>query len=228
MFLTLPTQWIFVAVLPILVALFVGGYITKFEGFGVKLETDLKAPVSGTVELKATDALAEIPRSDKESIIHLQNMSREKVLSIKWLIFEQGRTDYSPHTIQFYLEKMSNLEFFEVRTKKGKFVCFIPVSYFKDGEENIIRRNRIDFDNEKLIRFVNALETENILDQFSNVAVSSTVKSSDSLVQVLKILRDEQVDLAAVISKSNRYIGVLFRSDVEKRVIDVVLNNQST
>ena len=41
-FMTLSNQWIFLSILPIIVALFVGGYITKFKGFGVEFQLQQK------------------------------------------------------------------------------------------------------------------------------------------------------------------------------------------
>jgi CBS domain-containing protein len=222
-FLNLPVQWLFVSILPILIALFVGGYITEFEGFGVKLKSILKAPVTTSVELKAADALADIPYDEKRSMMYLENMSIEKALSIKWLIFEFGKRNYySIDAIQRYLEKMPNIEFFEVRTGKGQFVCYIPIKYFRDGE-NI----RTGFNGDKIYQFVAALEKGNVLERYSGIAITLVVKSDDSLVHVLKTLRSEQADMAAVVSNNGRYLGVLFSRDVEKRVVDAVLSSQS-
>jgi hypothetical protein len=224
-FLALSSQWIFISILPIVVALFVGGYITKFKGFGVELETALKESVSTSIELKATDAISDIPGDEKQSMSYLQGMSREKALSIKWLVFELGRTNYySPHGIREYLMKLPNIEFLEVRTEKGQFVCYIPISYFKregivDGFEH--------FDMEKIHQFIDAMAVGSIREKFSSIAISVAVKSSDSLVQVLKTLRNEHVNMAAVISENNRYLGVLFSHDVERKVADAVLRSQS-
>jgi CBS domain containing-hemolysin-like protein len=44
------------------------------------------------------------------------------------------------------------------------------------------------------------------------------------LVDVLKKMRSENTKLAAVISETGRYIGVVFARDVESRIADSVLN----
>lgn len=56
-FLELSSQWILISIFPILVSLFVGGYISKFKGFGVELESALNTSVTTSVDLRATDAL---------------------------------------------------------------------------------------------------------------------------------------------------------------------------
>ena len=223
-FLTLSSQWIFLSILPILVALFVGGYITKFKGFGVELESALKAPVSTSIELKATDALSDIPGDEKQSLEYLDNMPREKALSIRWLVFESGRKDYyAPDGIRGYLEKLPNLDFIEVRTKEGQFVCYIPINFFKERRDT---GRYYHFGMEKLQRFVGAIEKGNVRESFSDIAISLVVKSSNSLVQVLKTMRDEQVSMAAVVSDSGRYLGVLFSRDVERKIADAVLRSK--
>jgi hypothetical protein len=223
-FLTLSSQWIFLSILPILIALFVGGYITKFKGFGVELESALKVSVSTSIELKATDALAEIPSSAKESIRYLENMPGEKLLSIRRLVFESGRKKYyAASAVREYLEKLTNLEFIEVRTKEGQFICYFPIKLFR-GQRDRTRHYEVDM--EKLERFVDAIEKDNVKASFSDIAISLVVKSSSSLVQVLKTMRDEQVDMAAVVSDSGRYLGVLFSRDVERKVADAVLRSK--
>lgn len=222
-FLTLSNQWIVLSIFPIIVALFVGGYIAKFKGFGVELESALKASVSTSIELKATDALSDIPGDEKQSLSYLENMSKEKALSIKWLVFEYGRKNYySPYAIREYLTKLPNLEFIEVQTKESKFICYIPIKGLK-GEGNFIEYNQ--FDMEKIQRFVNAIENKKVLQAFSDLAISLVVKSSNSLIEVLKVMRDEQVDMAAVVSDSGRYLGVLFSRDVERKVANAVLRS---
>jgi len=223
-FLTLSSQWIFLSILPILVALFVGGYITKFKGFGVELESALKVSVSTSIELKATDALADIPGDEKQSMEYLRNMPREKVLSIRWLVFESGRKNYyAVSVVREYLEKLPNLDFLEVRSKEGQFICYMPVSFFKGRSDSDVYYH---FDTEKLERFVGAIERDNVKASFPDIAISLVVKSSSSLVQVLKSMRDEQVDMAAVVSDSGRYLGVLFSRDVERKVADAVLRSK--
>ena len=79
---------------------------------------------------------------------------------------------------------------------------------------------------EKLRRFLDAIEKANVEESLRDTAISVVVKSSSSLVQVLKTMRNEQVDMAAVVSDSGRYLGVLFSRDVERKVADGVLGSE--
>jgi hypothetical protein len=42
----LGTQWLVVAGVPVLIALFIGGYIKSFKGFGIELEAKLKSTIA--------------------------------------------------------------------------------------------------------------------------------------------------------------------------------------
>jgi len=224
-FLLLSNQWIFISITPVLVALFIGGYITKVKGFGVELEAALKESISTSIELKATDAIAKIPGDEKQSIEYLQRMSRQKALSIRWLVFELGRINYySPLSIRKYLMELPNIEFLEVRTKQGQFVCYLPIEYFK-------REGAIDeydlFDMDKIDKFIDALEGGKVKEKFMGIANSVFVKSNENLMKVLRTLRSENVNMAAVISEQDRYLGVLFSHDVERKIADAVIKSKS-
>jgi len=224
-FLSLSSQWIVISILPILVALFVGGYITKFKGFGVELEAALKEPVSSSIDLKATDVISEIPGDEKQSLEYLNRMSQSKALSIRWLVFTLGRRNYyTPQGIREYLMRLPNIEFLEVQTKEGQFSCYLPIVYFK--RESVSDRYDL-FDMDKIQRFIDALEEGNVKESFAGVSIFISVKNSDNLMQVLKTLREEQVNMAAVLSDQGRYLGVLFSQDVERRIADAVLKSQS-
>jgi hypothetical protein len=225
-FLSLSSQWLFISIMPVLVSLFVGGYITKLKGFGLELESALKESVSTSIDLKASDAIANILGDKKQSMFYLANMPREKALSIKWLVFELGRINYyTPNEIRKYLYELPNIEFLEVHTRIGQFICYIPKSYFiKEGDTH-----KSDyFDLDKIQQFIYSIEESNVQEKFRGIAISVMVNSSDSLVQVLKVLREEQVNMAAVISEKSRYLGVIFSRDVERKVADAVLKSQPT
>lgn len=225
-FLELSNQWIFLSILPVLVALFLGGYITKFEGFGVKLEAALKEPVSDSVELidTATDAISDIPGDEKQSYTYLQELPEEKALAAKRLVFDMSQKNYYwPTTIRQYLEKMQNIDFFEVRLGDGRFVCYIPKSHFVQ-EGSVSEPERYDIG--KIEEFVEAINKGTIREKYAGIADFVKVRNTDSLVQVLKTMRKENVSMAAVVSKTDEYLGVIFSRDVEKKVADAVLKSK--
>lgn len=184
------------------------GYISKFKGFGVELESALKAPVT-TLDLTASDAVADIPGDEKKSIMYLDNMSRDKARSIRCLLFTSGKRHYyAPYTVKEYLERLPNLEFLEIRTQTGDIVCFIPVDALRiPGQDT-----NGQFDSDRIHVLVNAIEENRAPTEFADAAVTLRVQNNMSLVDVLKIMRSENSKLAAVISETGRYIGVVFGS----------------
>ncbi len=219
-FLKLPIHWLALALLPALFSLFIGGYINKFKGFGVELESAIQAPVT-TLDLTASDAVADIPGDEKKSIMYLENMSKSKANSIRWLLFISGKRDYyGDWAVKKYLEMLPNLEYLEVRSQLGELVCFIPVDTFRKESQNTNER----FDIDRIRVFVDAINENRVLSEFADVSVTLRVQSNTSLVDVLKKMRSENTKFAAVISETGRYIGVVFARDVESRIADSVLN----
>ena len=80
--LEIETRWLTIAGIPILIALICGGYIRKFKGFGIELETTLKSPVS-MLDLNAADVLSTLECGEKGSIDRLHNLTRERVAKIE-------------------------------------------------------------------------------------------------------------------------------------------------
>lgn len=207
-------------------SLFIGGYISKFKGFGVELESALRASVTTSVDLRATDALADMLGDEKQSMGYLRSLSREKAQSIRWLtFFTEKRNFYSPRGIEKYLDRLINVDFFEVKKADGEFVCYVPVSVFYESDDPR-RPPRVKL--EELERFITFLEKNNVVEKYLGIAVSVSVKSSDGLVDVLRILRNENVNMVAVVSDEERYLGVAFSQDVEKKVADAVLSSRPT
>jgi len=214
-FLDLPMQWLVVIFLPILVALFVGGYIKRFKGFGIELEAALKQPVT-TVYLTASEAVADIPGDGKKSIAYLNSLPKAKAQSIRRLLFVAGRVGYyTSSAIAEYLKRLPNIAFLEVRTESDDFVGFLPVSAVRGPEGQL--------DHEALERFVEAVATSDLRSSFPAAATTLRVSGEQSLVEVLKKMRSERAEFAAVISPEERYLGVVLAQDVERRIVDSVL-----
>ena len=92
-FLTIDSKWLLISGLPILIALIVGGYIHKFKGFGIELETSLKNPI-GQVNLIATDVLESISGRDKGSISSVEKLPSSELIKYHRLSFVNGKRNY--------------------------------------------------------------------------------------------------------------------------------------
>ena len=99
----LEIKWIVVSGIPLLIALFVGGYIKRFKGFGFEIESYLYKPVT-SVGLKVTEVLTEQPGSYKNTHRMLMEMDPRQRQKIRRLSFVSGIRDYDTQTISQYIQ----------------------------------------------------------------------------------------------------------------------------
>ena len=209
-----------------LVALIAGGYIKKFKGFGLELESKLQAPVA-SLDLKVSDAITDMPGGEKESVHRLHNLSDAEIKNIKRLSFVlEKKNYYGAHAIMEYLQALKYLEFIEVKKQSGKFVCLIPISAFQNTGECNNNIEKYNYDRVK--RFRIALEQKTLLSEFSGVCVSTTVKHNDGLIGVLELLRINNSEFAIVVSPEGEFIGTVTSREIEKRIADDVLYTKRT
>lgn len=218
--LQLNTQWLFVAGIPLLFALIAGGYIHKFKGFGIELESRLKSPVR-TLSLIATDALIELIGGEKESVRYLDTLTDEQIRRTKRLSFIAGRKRYyTSEAIRRYMKRLSSLEYLEIKRESGDFLCLLTLDEFKEPDD---RGQRREFSYEKIEKFRNALEEDDFLYVYREICICLTVKQDDGLTDVLRKLRNVNKDAAVVLDEENRFVGLVTSSEIEHRIADDVL-----
>lgn len=212
--LNLDVKWIAVSVVPLLLALIAGGYVRIIKGFGIELETRIEEPIV-SLDLRATDALTLLKGLEKQRIRDLDRLSKDQRKRIARLTFFSGRRGYyDAYVIAQYLYSLPNLEYFEILSRDGTFLCFLPTGLFKI-EEEILK--------DELFQFVTALESNKILDLYSANAITFVVKTDQSIIDVLRMLRSYVLDLAVVTDINGTVVGIVKLSDIEKRIADEVL-----
>lgn len=221
--LDLNTRWVLVAGVPLLVALVAGGYIRKFKGFGVELESKLRTPIA-TLKLKATDAITGVHGGEKESTERLPDFSHEQIERTKRLSFILGKREfYGPQAIIRYFRHLRRLEYVEVKKESGEFVCLIPISTFKIYETNVEEPINGEFSSPEVDRFIQSLERENVRSAYSDVCIDLTVGKDEPLIDVLKTMRGANKDLAVVVDPERCFLGIITSGDIEHRIADDVL-----
>lgn len=220
--LTLPSQWIAIAVLPLLIALFIGGFIKSFKGFGIELEAALKTPIT-SLNLTASDAVADIKGDEKRSMMYLDGLSSDQKNEVKWLLFRTDKKGYyRSYAVIQYLRELTKIQYFEIRGKSDKIVGFIPISVFKDSTDYN------DFNEDMIQQFITAIDAGNVAKVFKDSMITLKVSSKQGLVEVLKAMRSENAEFAAVMSPTGKYIGVVLATEVEKKIADSVISVQAT
>lgn len=75
---------------------------------------------------------------------------------------------YTPDGIRRYMAELPNIEYFEIRSEVGEFICSIPASTF--GQD--INQYEHDIDLGKLRSFIEAIEENSVPDAFSEPALT--------------------------------------------------------
>jgi hypothetical protein len=212
--LSLEGKWLALAGVPLVLGLLVGGYIHKFKGFGIELETLLKDPLGG-VDLLAKDAMESGSGDEKDSLAHLDSLSDRERADIQRLSFVSERQNYySSSVIARYLERLPRLEYIEVKAADGAFVCLLrAAALMEKGQPD---RGRID-------RFTRSLEQGRVQVKFAEDVIVDPVKVNDSLVDILPKVRASRAGALPVLSDKGRLVGVVTTQAVEKRIADDVV-----
>ncbi len=212
--LSLDTRWIGLALVPVLVALMAGGFIRKFKGFGIELETLLQNPV-GEVSLVARDALHEVPGDEKRSMAYIDRMSEAERARIERLSFVSGLEGYySPDAIVWYFERLPSLKYIETKKQDGRFVALFPAMTFYSAEQP--EMSRID-------SLIGALQTGQVAEALASQAVVDTVTADEKLIDILQKVRASRYGYLPVISTQHILVGVITTQAIEKRIADEVL-----
>ena len=225
--LTLESKWLIVAGIPILIALIVSGYISRFEGFGVAIEAALNAPVS-MLDLKAMDVLSHTEGEVKKGIEQIERLPKERVAKIERLSFIYGKVHYyGAGAISEYLRSLWAIQYLEVKEENGEFVCLIPKSIFISENESETSDYRSRYNEARIHKFIESLERKTILSEFRDSCITFIVDQDDSLLEVLRQLRRKKLEVAVVLSEDKLFKGIVRTQDIERRIATEVLNTKS-
>lgn len=212
--LKLESRWLIASGVPILAALFIGGYIKSFKGFGVELEASLHKPVSN-LELTATEGMAEILGDEKRTISYLHNLSSSQRRRISRLSFVIGRANYyRTYAVEQYVRELDRLRYFEIKNNEGKFVALLPISDFK---------NKNEINSEAIDNFIRSLEEMTIKQVYGDLLITLNIGEGVDLIDALKLMRSKRTKRLAVTDENGAFIGLLTESSIEKRIVDNVL-----
>ena len=174
--LSIDNKWIIVSMIPVLLGLIIGGYITKFKGFGIELEANLKKyPIPENLFLKNSHIALFKKGMQKMSTNILEDLSDERKKEVNTLQFTLKKQNYyGVGAIEEYLIALPNLLFVELVDAKNKFKYLISISKWKQDD---------NYNLDLIESFIQKLE----LDSFTNSifkAVEDSVSKSDSVIDI--------------------------------------------
>jgi hypothetical protein len=227
--LELDIKWIAVCGVPLLISIFISGYIKSVKAFGVELEAHLEK----SIDIKFVKSLPTIETYGfkKESLQFLDIVEeRDKRKAIKLSFISGKKNYYEQHAVEQYIRQLKNLQFFEITSEQGSFEFLIDARSF-------IRRSREDvrdFDvlHRKVSSLISAIENNDILVEFPQ-AISTRVKRTDSIIDAYKqfesdtqrprLQNDNQV--LPVVDDSEKMIGLIDRRTIEEKISKAVLKS---
>ncbi len=124
--LDIDVKWLIVAAIPIILALIIGRFITRFRFGGFDVELAAGGPIIEHEEVfEILQPLGVLPKSELD---FLQGMSHEDKIKANVLLFEIGRPDYYHEgSIMEYLRQLPNVQFFMIVNKAQRLVAIIYI-----------------------------------------------------------------------------------------------------
>lgn len=224
--LSLHTKWILLSGVPILVALFIGGYIKSFKGFGLELESNLNKPISLSVVSKIE--LTKTPGMTKESLILLYQLSDSDKNNINLIRFINGKKDYYDiFAIEEHFRILKSLIFIEIINEKSEFLYLLPASKLKALYNNVPPNPEID--REKAKDFIKAIETENIEGYFPDV-VKDYILTTDNTIEAYRRIKNSNQsqylfpskNLLPIVNEQKKMIGTVDLQKLESKIAEEV------
>ena len=216
LFLSLESRWLAVAGIPILVALLAGGFISKFKGFGIELDGELRQPIDKgyltevpELLLQASDIAEQAGEIAKASLDQLHQLAPEKREKVKLLRFLMQR-HYVPEVIQEYFHALPDLQFLEIRDRNDVLRCILP--------KQAINATNIQ-------AFVDALREATVPQDFRPVSVKIPILSKDNLLVAIEKLRNSGLESLPVLD-GTKVVGVLNRSSAFERLADALVQTR--
>jgi hypothetical protein len=220
--LNLDIKWIILSGIPILIGLFVGGYIKSFKGFGLELESNLKEPIPLSVVSKID--MTDSPGINKQSLELLYNLTDTKRNKIYRLRFINGKSGYyDDYAIQEHYRVLSHLIYIEIVNTNGEFQYLIHSSKLRINNE---------LNYERITQFIRAIETENIEKLFPD-AISDFILTTDTIIDAYKkITKSHQSkqlivtkEILPILNEKHRMIGTVDKQSLEKKITEEVIKN---
>lgn len=211
-------QWLLLSLIPLIIALFVGNYITKLKYGDYEIDSINRQTID--IDSDIIDAIEWINSQQKKSIEELEGLPHKA--SYKVLRFEYGKKDYYIiRDIIMYLQALPNLRYFEIVENPQRFSYLVKLQdIIGIANVNEIRRNNLI--NEEIIydslgKFINAVQNRSILDAYPH-AITDSLTEEDTLLSAYKKLRNLKEDFLPFIDHHQRLIGFVRRIKVESKI----------
>lgn len=218
--LKLDVKWLILSSIPILIGLFIGGYIKNFKGFGLELEYNLKESIPLSLITKSEFKKSEGINKESVQILHqLDDKERKKTDRLKF-IFGKSNHYYNIEAVDEHFRFLSNLRFIEIVDENDEFLYLIPISSFKKNNQ---------FNLAKIDKFIKAIEKKKIKEDFPE-AISDNILLSDNIIEAYKkfkksgqtrILANNK-DILPILDTEKKMLGTIEKQKLEAKIAEEV------
>lgn len=212
---SIETNWVLIAVLPIIFWLFLSGKIESIRAGGVEVKAVIRTVSAQVVERGRDYALVEFDRISAEPKVGLQRIDEYIRRKLPALSFQLGYRGYAGFAIQQYLERLSQYGFFKYivfEDSEGKFAGMMPAS-------SLLR-----FGRERNFEDVKQAIEEGRIGQFPDlIGRERAVTTSTSKRQALEAFEQTDADELPVVDEEGRLVGIVSRSKLSSGVLAAIL-----
>ncbi|CAD0185099.1 hypothetical protein RUESEDTHA_01985 [Ruegeria sp. THAF57] len=237
-FTSLEAHWVALSLLPLLAFLWFGGYITRFNAFGVEIQNVLKSPIGDSLEIfRKIEVSGILSMKDefatrKGSGSKLENMSLLRRQKVRMLKFEIGH-HYNTKLVLDYFKALPNLKYVEVVDRRNRLVSVVTLnSIFLNSvddrdrllweEDEFLLRRVEDF----LTSLHNMIEGPYILEfeeKYPDVALR--LDSSATVNFMLESVRLYNASVVAIENEQARCLAVITQEQLIKYLSNIVVRN---
>jgi PhoPQ-activated pathogenicity-related protein len=225
-FLEIDTKWLIVAGVPILIGLFIGGYIKTFKFMDIELELKELVPNSWiTKEGAQTIKVIDTDTAIKENTESINSLSYEVKNNINGLKLFLGKKDYyTEEALNEYFRQLPNIKYLQIVTNENHFICLIPINCYNF---RILSQNINDQSFENLIK---AIETSSIKNYFTN-AIYEFVSNTDNRMEVYdKLTRSSEskllypmAEVLPVLNYNREMIGLINKATISDEILTKIM-----
>jgi CBS domain-containing protein len=212
---SIETNWVLIAVLPIIFWLFLSGKIESIRAGGVEVKAVIRTVSAQVVERGRDYSLVEFDRISAEPKVGLERIDEYIKRKLPALSFQLGYRGYAGSAIREYLQRLSEHDFFKhivFEDRGGKFVGMMPAS-------SLLR-----FGRERNFEEVRQAIEEGRVGQFPDlIGRERAVTTSISKRQALETFEQTDADELPVVDEEGRLVGILSRSKLSSGVLAAIL-----
>jgi|GEM_PF-5114968 len=230
-YLNLPEVWFAVALIPVVLALLLLGYIKSANILGVAIETAL-GNAKDYPNIGTENVLRAMEVTEKERISKLNQLTREQKQKISVLRFKSPYQRYQRYAVLEYLTRLGNVNFFEIsrRGHKSIFLSLKAFGSFEGNSEQIrefVEAEGKLYDEYTIERFLWALRNHLVEQMYHPYVFKLRVSADEDILDILSKMYKEGSEYAAVYDPEKNFVGILSASEIERRLAKLIVKKRS-